>query len=188
MRPELTKDLSINDFTDFYWLKTELQQFCRENNMSPSGSKMELSKRIEVLLTTGDTQQITTRPKRRSSSKTQAPLTLDTVIGENHRCSQEARAFFKDAIHPTFHFSTHIQNYFKENVGKTYRDVVKAWHEEEKRRKQPSYQKEIAPQFEYNRFIRDFFNDPKNNGKSRDDAIAAWKHLKVQPGSNQYRS
>jgi hypothetical protein len=39
MRPELTKDLPINDFTDFYWLKTELQQFCRENNMSPSGSK-----------------------------------------------------------------------------------------------------------------------------------------------------
>jgi len=188
MRPELTKDLLIKDFTDFYWLKTELQQFCRENNMSPSGSKMELSKRIEVLLTTGDTQQITTRPKRRSSSKTQAPLTLDTVIGENHRCSQKVRTFFKDAIHPTFHFSTYIQNYFKENVGKTYRDVVKAWHEEEKRKKQPSYQKEIAPQFEYNRFIRDFFNDPKNKGKSRDDAITAWKHLKLQPGSNQYRS
>lgn len=95
MRPELTKDLPINEFTDFYWLKTELQQFCRENNMSPSGSKMELSKRIEVLLTTGDTQQITTRPKRRSSSKTQAPLTLDTVIRENHRCSQEVRTFLR---------------------------------------------------------------------------------------------
>jgi hypothetical protein len=122
MRPELTKNLSINDFTDFYWLKTELQQFCRENNMSPSGSKMELSKRIEVF----DTQQSKSPSKRRSSSKTQAPLTLDTVIGENHRCSQEVRAFFKKAIHPMFHFSTYIQNYFKENVGKTYRDVVKA--------------------------------------------------------------
>ncbi|XIG89983.1 cytoplasmic protein [Priestia aryabhattai] len=187
-RPELTKDLPINDFTNFYWLKTELQQFCRKNNMSPFGSKMELSKRIEVFLTTGDTQQSKSPSKKRSPSKTKAPLTLDTVIGENHRCSQKVRTFFKDAIHPTFHFSTYIQNYFKENVGKTYRDVVKAWHEEEKRKKQPSYQKEIAPQFEYNRFIRDFFKDPKNNGKSRDDAIAAWKHLKVQPGSNQYRS
>jgi hypothetical protein len=84
MRPELTNDLSINDFTDFYWLKTELQQFCRENTMSPSGSKMELSKRIEVFLTTGDTQQSKASSKRRSSSKTQAPLTLDTVITENH--------------------------------------------------------------------------------------------------------
>ena len=42
MRPELTKD-----FTDLYWLKTELQQLCRENNMSPSGSKMELSKELK---------------------------------------------------------------------------------------------------------------------------------------------
>src|SRR6478609_7947240 len=146
MRPEFSKNLSITDFTDFYWLKTELQQFCRENNMSPSGFKMELSKRIEVFLTTGETQQSKTPSKRRSSSKTQAPLTLDTVIGKNHRCSQEVR------------------------------------------KKQPSYQKEIAPQFEYNRFIRDFFNDPKNKGKGRDDAIAAWKQLKLQPGSNQYRS
>lgn len=165
-RPELTKDLPIKDFTDFYWLKTELQQFCQENNMSPSGSKIELSKRIEVFLTTGETQHSGAASKRQSSSKTQAPLTLDTVIGENHRCSQEVRAFFKEAIHPTFHFSTYIQNYFKENVGKTYRDVVKAWHEEEKRKKQPSYQKEIAPQFEYNRFIRDFLKIRKTKEKS----------------------
>ncbi|MDP9723879.1 hypothetical protein J2W44_002964 [Priestia aryabhattai] len=166
MRPELTKDLPIKDFTDFYWLKTELQQFCRENNMSPFGFKMELSKRIEVFLATGDTQQSKAPSKRRSSSKTQAPLTLDTVIMENHRCSQEVRAFFKEAIYPTFHFSTYIQNYFKENVGKTYRDVVKAWHEEEKRKKQPSYQKEIAPQFEYNRFIRDFLTIRKTKEKA----------------------
>ncbi len=94
-RPELTKDLPIKDFTDFYWLKTELQQFCRENNMSPSGSKMELSKRIEVFLTTGNTQQSKSPSKRRSSSKTKALLTLDTVIGESHRCSQEVRVFLK---------------------------------------------------------------------------------------------
>ena len=95
MRPELTKNLSINDFTDFYWLKTELQQFCRENNMSASGSKMELSKRIEVFLTTSDTQHSGAPSKRRSSYKTKAPLTLDTVIGKNHCCSQEVRAFLK---------------------------------------------------------------------------------------------
>lgn len=82
--------------------------------MSPSGSKMELLKRIEVFLTTGDTQHSGALSKRSSSSKTQAPLTLDTLIGENHRCSQEVRAFFKEAIYPTFHFSTYIQNYFNE--------------------------------------------------------------------------
>jgi len=26
MRPELKRDLPVNEFTDFYWLKTELKQ------------------------------------------------------------------------------------------------------------------------------------------------------------------
>lgn len=63
--------------------------------MSPFGSKMELSKRIEVFLTTGDPQQSKSPSKKRSPSKTKAPLTLDTVIGESHRCSQEVRVFLK---------------------------------------------------------------------------------------------
>lgn len=117
----------------------------------------------------------------------QADLSLDTVIMENHRCSQHVRAFFKSVI-PNFHFSTYIQNYFKNNVGKTYRDVVDAWYEEEERKKDPSYKKNIAPQFEYNQFIRDFFADPKNKGKSRKEAIAAWNVIKQFPGSNKYMS
>lgn len=31
MRPNLTKDISVESFNDFYWLKEELQSFCREN-------------------------------------------------------------------------------------------------------------------------------------------------------------
>ncbi|SFC45247.1 hypothetical protein SAMN05443252_103464 [Bacillus sp. OV322] len=114
-------------------------------------------------------------------------LSLDTIISENHRCSQDVRAFFKSII-PNFHFSTYIQNYFKNNVGKTYRDVVDAWYEEEERKKDPSYKKNIAPQFEYNHFIRDFFADSKNKGKSREEAIEAWNEIKKLPGSNKYES
>jgi hypothetical protein len=71
-------------------------------------------------------------------------------------------------------------------VGKTYREVVNAWYEEEERKKDPSYEKEIGPQFEYNRFTRDYFADPKNKGKNREDAIKAWNTLKKLPGSNKY--
>lgn len=106
---------------------------------------------------------------------------------ENHRCSQNVRAFFKTVI-PKFHFSTYIQNYFKNNVGKTYRDVVAAWYEEAERKKDPSYKKNIAPQFEYNQFIRDYFADPVNREKSRQEAIAAWHKIKKLPGSNKYLS
>ena len=43
MRPNLKKEISIKDFKDYYWLKEELQTFCRENGISASGSKLEIS-------------------------------------------------------------------------------------------------------------------------------------------------
>ncbi len=66
--------------------------------------------------------------------------------------------------------------------------MVDAWNNEEERKKDPSYKKNIAPQFEYNQFIRDFFSDPKNQGKSREEAIEAWNTIKKLPGNNKYNS
>lgn len=187
MRPHLTKDISVDSFKDFYWLKEELQSFCRENGISASGSKIEISDRIETFLRTGEIKKPIRKSKVNSKLEIQVDLSLDTVISENHRCSQNVRAFFKTVI-PKFHFSTYIQNYFKNNVGKTYRDVLDAWYEEEERKKDPSYKKDIAPQFEYNQFIRDFFADPKNQGKSREEAIENWNEIKKLAGSNKYTS
>lgn len=187
MRPNLTKDISVEGFKDFYWLKEELQSFCKENEISSSGSKIEISNRIETFLRTGEIKNPTRKSKANKKMEPQVDLSLDTVITENHRCSQNVRAFFKTVI-PKFHFSTYIQNYFKNNVGKTYCDVVDAWYEEKERKKDPSYKKIIAPQFEYNQFIRDFFADPKNQGKSREKAIKAWNEIKKLPGNHKYTS
>ncbi|KAA0549832.1 SAP domain-containing protein [Bacillus sp. BGMRC 2118] len=184
MRPILTESCCVESFKNFYWLKEELQSFCREHGISAAGSKMEIADRIETYLRTGEIIH-PTRKTRPAKLDSRVELSLDTVITENHRCSQDVRAFFKSVI-PTFHFSTYIQNYMKQGAGKTYRDVVNAWHEEEQRKKDPSYKKVIAPQFEYNQFIHDFFSDPNNRGKSREQAIRAWTEIKKQPGSNKY--
>lgn len=186
MRPNLSKEISIQDFKDFYWLKEELQSFCREHKISASGSKIEIAVRIETFLRTGEIKKPVKNPRGNKNIANPADLSLDTVISENHRCSQNVRVFFKSVI-PKFHFSTYIQDYFKNNVGKTYRDAVDAWNEEEERKKNPSYKKDIAPQFEYNQFIRDFFADPKNHGKSREDAIEKWYEIKKLAGSNRYK-
>lgn len=185
MRPTLNQRLTVADFENYYWLKEELQTFCRQNAMSATGSKLEITSRIKTFLETGEI--IKPAKKLRGKSPANKALSLGTIITENHRCSQHARAFFKTAIGPDFHFSTYIQDFFKNNVGKTYADAVSAWHEEEERKKHPSYKREIAPQFEYNRFIRDFFADPDNQGKSRTDAIKAWNTIKKLPGSNRYK-
>lgn len=142
MRPNLTKDINVELFKDFYWLKEELQSFCKQHGLSASGSKLEISSRIEAYLRTGEILKPARTPSRKSEPQT--ALSHNTIITENHRCSQHVRAFFQSVI-PNFHFSTYIQNYFKENVGKTYADAIEAWYKEEERKKDPKYKKTIAP-------------------------------------------
>ncbi len=187
MRPELTKDSSIESFKDFYWLKEELQRFCRDHGIPASGSKQEITDRIETFLQTGEIIKSIKKSNPNRTKETQVELSLDTIITEHHRCSQTVRAFFKTVI-PNFHFSTYIQNYFKNNIGKTYRHAVDAWFDEEEKKKNPLYKTTIAPQFEYNQFIRDYFADPKNQGSSREEAIHAWNVVKKLPGSNNYKA
>lgn len=188
MRPNLTKEIPIEDFKNFYWLKKELEDFCKENEIYSYGPKIELTERIELFLINGTKIQKKTKTKKKTSNKKgdSNPLTLDTIITENHRCSQNVRLFFKSVI-PNFHFSTHIQNYFKENIGKTYKDALNEWNEEEKRKKDPSYKKNIGPQFEYNQFTHDYFKDPANKGKTRKDATNEWNIIKKLPGDNKYK-
>lgn len=184
MRPPLTKNIHLEEFKQYYWLKKELQAFCKNHGLSPTGSKEEITERIDEFLRTGTIIKPTRTLSRQNDKNIE--LSLETVINENHRCSQEVRAFFKSIIGPTFHFSTYIQKFFKENIGKTYREAVEAWYEEEERKKDPSYQTKIGSQFEYNQFFRDYFSDPENKGRKRQDAIDAWNQIKKQPGSNKY--
>ncbi|PGZ07794.1 cytoplasmic protein, partial [Bacillus thuringiensis] len=85
-----------------------------------------------------------------------------------------------------FRFTVALQKFFKENIGRTYEDAITFWYEENERKKDPAYKTTIGTQFEYNRFIRDFFEDPNNKGKSKADVIVAWNEIKVKPGSNAY--
>jgi hypothetical protein len=186
-RPILDKQISGADFENFYWLKAELTVFCREVGLSTSGSKQELTARISQYLRTGKIEASTPRKSPKTAS-TQAdePPSLATVITANYRSTEAIRAFFKRVIGENFHFCVAFQQYFKANIGKTFADAVDYWYQLEAQRKDPTYQTEIAPQFEYNRFTRAYFADPANAGKKRQDAIEAWNKVKAEPGSNRY--
>lgn len=186
MRPPLTKSISLEDFQNYYWLKTELQIFCREHDLRASGSKIEISGRISHYLATGKILKNSSHQKGSKTSLSYKDLSLQTIITENHRCSEEVRTFFKEKIGANFRFTVALQKFFKENIGKTYEDAITFWYEENERKKDPSYKTTIGTQFEYNRFTRDFFEDPNNKGKSKADAIAAWNEIKTKPGSNVY--
>ena len=178
-RPELNKDLDSETFREFYYLKEELIDFCRENNLPVSGSKIELTDRIVYFLETG--KVLNTFIKKKSIVNINI-ITEITKIEQNIVCSEKHRYFFKEKIGNSFSFNVLFQKWLKNNAGKTYGEAIKAYYQilEEKKNGKTT----IDKQFEYNTYIRDFFED--NKGKSLEEAIICWRYKKSLKGHNRY--
>lgn len=178
-RPELNKQLDSRTFRDFYYLKEELTEFCRENGLPASGGKEELTERIAYFLETGEVKKTAAKSRK---AVTVGNIDLDTTIESDFVCSEKHRAFFKEHIGNSFSFNVAFQKWLKSNAGKTYEDAVSAYYQilEDKKKTKTT----IDKQFEYNTYIRDFFAD--NKGKTLDDAIKCWKYKKQLQGHNRY--
>lgn len=168
-RIHLGMDVSI--FLNTYYLKAELIAFCRQEGLQSTGSKEQLLTTISWYL---KTQEKRTVPL---TKKVKVKASLDSLIVENMVCDESLRFFFKQHIKPTFHFSVAFQKWLRDNVGKTLQDAIVAY---------PNLQKEkqIAKQFEYNRYIKAFYLD--NPKASKALAIACWNYKKQQLGNHSY--
>lgn len=175
---ELTRDLKPEEFKEYYFLKEELKDFCRSEGLKVSGSKQDLEERIIHYLTTDEELEKT--GVRRYSNKSTSEITLNSKLGENFKCSEDKRAFFEKQIGPGFKFKVNFQKWLKSNPNKTYADAVGAYHEIQNSNEKT----QIAKQFQYNQYIRDFFEH--NEDKSLDDAIKCWKYKKSLKGHNRY--
>ncbi|PKO12918.1 MAG: cytoplasmic protein [Chloroflexi bacterium HGW-Chloroflexi-10] len=175
-RPELTPDILLVDFQDFYWLKEELIAFCRQQGLPTGGSKEVLAARISGFLTRGKLPEkpVSFRSKT-PSGKMPVHFSRESVIGANWRCSEPLRAFLEREIGPKFHFDAAMRDFVKKDIGKTLDDMITCWYTTQQ---MPKAETIIDNQFEYNRFIRDFFKT--NPGKSLSDAITAWKEKKAR--------
>ncbi len=178
-RPELSQNLSAAIFRNYYYLKKELVEFCRNNCLQTSGSKQEIIERIAYFLETG---KKTTAASKHKVSASIGEITGSALIEPDIVCSEKHRAFFKNKIGKNFSFNVSFQKWLKNNVGKTYADAIDAYYDilEEKKTSKTV----IDKQFEYNAYIRDFFAD--NQGMSLDDAIKCWKYKKSLEGHNRY--
>ena len=180
-RPALDRTLSPDEFREYYYLKEELADFCRNNGLPVSGGKQELTERIARFLGTGEILPPGAKPRRKKAAPV-SPLTPESLIEPDFVCSEAHRASFREHIGGGFSFNVAFQKWLKANAGKTYADAIAAYNEiiaEKKLNKAP-----IDGQFEYNTYIRDFFEH--NPGRSLDEAIRCWKYKKSQPGSNKY--
>lgn len=186
-RPNLNKNISSKDFQDFYWLKEELVLFCRSSGISASGGKKELEERIVQYLEQG--KVISSEPKKKKSKTTfnwgNEQLNLTTIITDNYKNSENVRSFLIENIGLHFSFNTQFMRWMKENEGKTLSDAIEEWKRIHELKKDKSYLSEIAPQFEYNKYMRAFLAD--NPDRSSKDAMAFWNMKKKLRGSNEYQ-
>lgn len=178
-RPELNKDLNSNSFKEYYFLKEELIEFCKKNGLQTTGGKIELTNRIINYLDTGKKDYKIHKSKNNIQIE---EITVDTLIEKDFVCSEKHREFYKNQIGSSFSFNVLFQKWLKNNSGKTYYDSIKAYYEILEYKKKNKI--EIDKQYEYNTYIRDFFND--NKDKTLNQAIECWKYKKSLKGHNRY--
>ena len=68
-----------------------------------------------------------------------------------------------------------MREFISQKIGFSLGDAIKAYLESQVN----PVPREIAPQFEYNQHIRDFYK--KNPGASLKEAILAWKKKRAKP-------
>ena len=177
---KLTKNLSPYEFKEYYFLKDELKDFCRLEGLKVSGSKQDLENRVIHYLSTGE--MLEEPVVKEVPNNSHSTIKLDSKLGENFKCGQDKREFFEKEIGKTFKFKVKFQKWLKANPDKTYREAIDAYFEIQNSKEKTN----IDKQFQYNQYIRDFFND--NDDRSLEEAIKCWKYKKSLKGHNRYES
>lgn len=176
----LYKDMPIETFMGTYYLKSELVMFCKQEGLVSNGGKIALTDRIRKYLETGVKETIQRSTKKIAHKN--VSICNTTKIEANFACTQMHRAFFEEQIGPAFSFRVAFQRWLKNNTGITYQEAIEAYYEIEKERK--IKKKDIEPQFEYNTYMHDFYQE--NKGAPLADAIACWNFKKGKQGHHRY--
>jgi len=187
-KPELNAEITVEEFLDFYWLKEDLVALARALGLPTGGYKPELSARIERRLRGLEPEpEAAERPRARKGAARDSdrPLTRETPV-VHYKSDQKTRDFFKGEIGSHFHFTYHVNQYRLSHSGLTYGDLIDEWLAEFDRRKAADYKAPLSEHGKYNRFVRAYFADESNRGKSLADAAKAWNRAKNRRGEQRY--
>jgi hypothetical protein len=177
------------EFSATYFHKQKLVAMCREYGLPTQGAKLELSARILAYLKGESFSDSKNRSKHglqinNSFNWHNALLTRETLITDNYKNTRNVRTFFSQEIGPHFKMNVAWLNWMRSHVGYNLGDAITAWEETVLTKKAQRGKNTIAPQFEYNRYMRDFFAD--NPGVGRAKAIYCWKMKRDTLGIKAY--
>ncbi len=165
-RPDLNDRLDPLEFARWYWLKEELVIFCRNQSIASAGAKPEVASRISAHLAG---QSYSVQTKRSPKREMPKDFTLQSVIGEGWRCNPSLGAFFKAQCGKRFRFNKAVRDFIHTQVGRNLAEAVACYRASVA----PDAPKtQIAPQLEYNRHTREFYE--KNPTASRKQVLDAW--------------
>jgi SAP domain-containing new25/Domain of unknown function (DUF6434) len=164
-RPALSKSLSVAEFESWYWLKSELQAFCRFQGIGTGGSKEDLVARIVAHLSFQPPPTYKTR--RVAADQMPVEFELDSVIGSGWRCTQALRRFFQSHVGTSFRFNEALRTFIGSGSGRTLNEALEHYKQSIAYGPRP-----IAKQFEYNNHMREYRR--LNPGSSHAEAVSAW--------------
>jgi hypothetical protein len=161
-RPEIKEIETGEELKKWYWLKQELVDFCKLSQISYVGAKFEIIERIANALDNRIPQQQNLRHLNKPKSKfiwSKSKLEINTIITDSYTNGPNTRKFFKEHCGDRFHFSIPFMDFMKNNCGKTLQDAINEWKRLDKLSKDKNFKSEIPEGNQYNKYIRDFFED-----------------------------
>lgn len=210
MRPEFTPTMSVTEFKRHYWYAIELRKICRMLGLDFTGTKAELTSRVEHFLS-GDINF--------SSSKEREELKIsmtDTALGLVVAPGTTSYAKLSTKIIDGFSFNTDWRAFYSKVLGKTNfkftKEMAVAVREAKKRHdnsltvrdllviykvsKQhksigkilPSYIQVEEQTYQWNNFVRDFNRDSRSRIFSNRMKVASilWSKMRDNPGPKVY--
>lgn len=180
-RPKIAEINNAEQLKQWYWLKNELIQHCKSIGLRYSGTKFEILDRIADEIEHKCHQSQTNNSKRPTSKFDwhSEQLSLDTIITDSYKNSQNVRRFFIQHCGEKFHFSIPFMHFMKNNCGISLQDAIQEWKRQNEQSKNINFKSEIPSGNQFNKYMRDFFLD--NPTMSIEQARHFWKLKRSLP-------
>ncbi|MBN7814579.1 DUF6434 domain-containing protein [Algoriphagus pacificus] len=188
-RPDFESIKSGEEFNKWYWLKEEMVAICKSSGLPSTGRKFDLRDRIMHAL--DNNGELKAEPKKQNPRSkfnwAKADLSLETKITDNVSFGPNFRTFMKSQIGNSFSCTSDFMDWVKENEGKTLENAIQKYHQLEKRKEDPNFERKIADNNMFNQYTRDFLKD--NPEKNIDSVRKYWmlkKQLPTKDGFVRY--
>lgn len=210
-KPEFSPTMSVMEFKSHYLYVIELREICRKFWLDCTGTKAELTSRVEHFLS-GDVDSFSSEEEEMKISMTDKTLGLVVSHGADSytKLSTKVIGWFSFNVNwrafcgmvlvePNFKFTKEMAAAVREAKKRhdnslTVRDLLVIYKTGKQRKATgeslPSYMQPEEQTYQWNNFVRAFNADPRSMIFSNKMKVASilWSKVRDNPGSKEYRT